>query len=229
MRSPARDPHEAALHLPSDLADRLTRGQVMDLGEREVTILFADLRGYATYAEARRADEIFAFVKAYTETVSGIVQTWGGILAEYSGDGAMAVFGAPGDLRWKEAAAVSTAHELLGASHRQGLTLGIGIATGPAFVGWVPWADRLIWCAVGNTPILASRLQELTRPFAASMVTDEATARGAGMASDPFVRHAGVQIRGRRQRETLFALPRRPALETPSTRLRAGDAPGGPT
>ena len=67
-----------------------------------------------------------------------------------------------------------------------GLDVGIGIATGPAYVGSIQAVDRAIWSALGNTTNLAARLQALTRDHDASIALDEATHRAAGAAATPF-------------------------------------------
>ena len=87
------------------------------------------------------------------------------------------------------------------------LAVGVGVATGAAFVGSIRSTDRLIWSAVGSTTNLASRLQSLTRELGASIALDETTyARGGNMCTD-FVCHENLAIRGRTGRFDVFALP----------------------
>jgi class 3 adenylate cyclase len=88
------------------------------------------------------------------------------------------------------------------------LEVGVGVATGSAFVGSVRVADRAIWTALGNTTNLASRLQSLTRELDAAVILDAATRARAGAAAEGFVRLEGVRIRGREAPETVFTLPR---------------------
>lgn len=193
--------------VPAVLAECLGRGESLQSGERTLSVLFIDVRNYATYAEGHSAPEIFSFLSEYTRMVSAIVTSRGGVLQEFSGDGLMAVFGAPTALEQMEAAAVAAGRDLAQTMRSLDLPVGLGIATGPAFVGCLPSADHLIWSVVGNTPILASRLQGLCRELGASLVIDEPTARAAALDGD-FVRHRDVPIRGRARRETLYALPR---------------------
>jgi adenylate cyclase len=83
----------------------------------------------------------------------------------------------------------------------QGLDVGIGIATGPAYVGSIQAVDRAIWSALGNTTNLAARLQALTREREASVALDETTRRQAGAAAAAFASLGIVPIRGRRPLE----------------------------
>jgi adenylate cyclase len=89
------------------------------------------------------------------------------------------------------------------------LAVGVGVATGEAFVGSIRSTDRLIWSAVGSTTNLASRLQSLTRELGASIAIDETTRERAGYVCADFVRHESVTIRGRLGRFDVFALPLR--------------------
>ena len=84
----------------------------LDTAERDVTILFVDLRGYTSYSEPRVAHEIFSTVNHYTDVVSRVIREFGGTVVEFNGDGMMAVFGAPRALEGKECTAVLAASEL---------------------------------------------------------------------------------------------------------------------
>jgi class 3 adenylate cyclase len=201
-------------YVPGAVAEQLAGGSEPVAGERRVTVLFVDLRGYTSFAEPRRADEIFSTVNRYTETVSEIVRAHGGAVVEFNGDGMMAVFGAPRELAHKERAAVAAGREIasaVGTLPTEGgadrLSVGVGIATGEAFVGNVRAADRMIWTALGNTTNLAARLQALTRELDAGMVIDGATWRALGRSADDFERHPAVAIRGRRRAEDVYTLP----------------------
>jgi adenylate cyclase len=136
-------------------------------------------------------------------------------VAEFNGDGMMAIFGAPTLLPKKERAAVAASREIVrsvrsvevGAGRQQLLEVGVGIATGKAFVGNIQSIDRLIWRAIGDTSNLAARLQALTRELNAAIVIDSATKTGAADAAGDFERHERIPIRGRRQTADIYVLP----------------------
>src|SRR4029453_8654002 len=145
------------------------------------------------------AAEIFSLVNRYTETVSRVVRQHSGTIVEFNGDGRVAAFGAPEPLAEKERAAVEAGREIVATvrslalgqmqSDRQPLEVGVGIATGQAFVGNIQAVDRLIWSAIGNTTNLAARLQSLTRDLAAAIVIDARTRAAAGEAAADFEGH----------------------------------------
>jgi class 3 adenylate cyclase len=192
-------------YVPGALANRVLAGDALAPSEREVTVLFVDIRGYTGLAERLGAEDVFATLNEHTERVSRIVQEHGGTIVEFNGDGMMAVFGAPDPLPKKEQAAVEAARKIVDSMPGQ-LAVGVGVATGPAFVGSIRSTDRLIWSVVGSTTNLAARLQALTRELDASIALDETTRERAGYVGERFVCHAGLAIRGRTGRFDVFAL-----------------------
>jgi len=209
-------------YVPGAVAEQLSSGAELASEEREVSVLFVDIRGYTSFSEGRRAEEIFSTVNRYTETVSQIVQKHAGSVVEFNGDGMMAVFGAPRELAHKERAAVEAGREIVEAvgalkvEDAQGgptkLSVGVGIATGEAFVGNIQAVDRMIWSAIGNTTNLAARLQNLTRDLDASLVVDHRTWERGQPAAEDFEKRSDVPIRGRRETQDLYAL----AMPAPS-------------
>jgi len=204
-------------YVPEPVAARLASGQEPEAGEREISVLFVDIRGYTTHSEGWTNAEIFSVVNRYTETVSRVIRHYGGTIVEFTGDGVMAVFGAPDPLLQKERAAVEAGRAIVAAvrslaPERAGpksrpLEVGVGIATGQAFVGNIQSVDRLIWTAIGNTANLGARLQSLTRDLNAAIVIDAATWVAAGESAADFERHERMPIRGYRRTEDVYALP----------------------
>jgi class 3 adenylate cyclase len=204
-------------YVPGAIAEQLGSGDELVSGEREVSVLFVDIRGYTSFSESRKAEEIFSTVSRYTETVSEIVRKHGGSVVEFNGDGMMTVFGAPREIAHKERAAVEAGREIVEAvgaltiEDAQGeqtkLSVGVGIATGEAFVGNIQAVDRMIWSAIGNTTNLAARLQSLTRDLDAALVIDPATWERAQPAAADFDKRPEVPIRGRRETQDVYALP----------------------
>jgi class 3 adenylate cyclase len=121
----------------------------------------------------------------------------GGAIVEFNGDGMMAVFGAPESLAHKESAAVLAARQLVAelgalAAHGPRLEVGVGIATGPAYVGSIQSVDRAIWSATTRR----------VRPHRRKHVC------GAPEAAKDFSGLAAVRIRGREQPEDIYVLAR---------------------
>ncbi len=201
-------------YVPGAVADAIARGDTLETGERDVSVLFVDIRGYTALTDGRRAEDVFSIINRYTETVSTIVKECGGVIVEFNGDGMMAVFGAPIPIDQKERSAVIAAKRLADGVPRvasasagaKPVAVGVGVATGPAFVGNIEAADRTIWSAVGSTTNFAARLQTLTRDLDAAVLIDATTFGRAGDATLGFEERPNVAIRGRAASETVFSL-----------------------
>lgn len=200
-------------YLPEAVRAHVERGIALDQGEREVTLLFADLQGFTGIAEPLSSGQIFHLLSDYTRRVSSQVQRHGGTVVEFNGDGMMAVFGALTDLESKERAAVAAARAIVREVTRfdsplgRGLPVGIGVATGQAWIGCIECADRLIWSAVGNATNLGSRLEKLAHELSTPVVLDATTRRRAGAHARDFLCRAGTTIRGRSQPLDVWLLP----------------------
>jgi class 3 adenylate cyclase len=202
-------------YVPAPVRDELLARQIeTEPGEREVSVLFVDLRGYTAFSTGKSPDEIFRLLDAYTRAVSRIVREHQGFVVDFQGDGLMAVFGAPRGLAQKERAAVTAALEIVDTIERRqvpdlaatDLRLGVGVATGPAYVGTVQSIDRKIWCVIGNTTNLAARLQAMTKDLGVSILIDDATRRAAGPAAEGFSAR-DVRVRGRAERVRAHLAP----------------------
>ncbi|MDJ0850331.1 MAG: adenylate/guanylate cyclase domain-containing protein [Myxococcota bacterium] len=201
---------------PRCLAERIDRGQSIEPGEQEVSVLFADLRGFSAFAEHRPPREVFLAVSHYAQLVSGVVGDHGGLIVDFCGDGVMAVFGALEELPNKEQAALAAAREIYALvradppvepePHSAIHPVGLGVATGEAYVGEVRAGDRTFWSAVGNTTNLAARLQHLTRELGCAVAVDARTFERAGELGSGLQRLPGVPIRGRRATEDIYVL-----------------------
>ena len=178
-------------------------------------MLFVDIRGYTTYPEAQAVGTVFSTINRYTEAVSAVIQRRGGTVVEFLGDGFMAVFGAPDPLPDHARVSVQAAcevvatvrHLALGAADGDApIGVGVGIASGQAFVGNIRTSDRFVYTAVGDVVNLASRIQGLTRELRAVVAIDARTHRLAGDSAARFERHERVRIRGRAEPVDVYSL-----------------------
>jgi class 3 adenylate cyclase len=132
--------------------------------ELEVTVLFADLRGYTAFAEHRAPAQVVAMLNDAFGVVVPIVFAEGGTVVQFMGDALMAIFNAPHPqpdhaLRAARAALAMqrAVNELPTAdSHPQ---FRVGLNSGPALVGNIGGAEMRNFAAIGDTTNLAARLQ----------------------------------------------------------------------
>jgi class 3 adenylate cyclase len=134
---------------------------------REITALFADLRGFTAFAEQAEPEEVLGVLRQYHTTVGELAVASGGTVEHFAGDGLMVFFNDPTPVADHQFAAVRTASEmrerfgtLSTAWRKRGyeLGLGIGIAAGFATLGRIGFEGRYDYAAIGNAVILASRL-----------------------------------------------------------------------
>ena len=144
-------------------------------GERmDATVLFSDLRGFTTFAEARDPEQVIEVLNRYLTAMSDEILDHGGTLVAYMGDGIMAVFGAPVATSDHADRALAAARAMLdrldefNASVREdglgdGFKMGIGLHSGPVMSGNVGSARRLEYAAIGDTTNTAARLEGMTK------------------------------------------------------------------
>src|SRR5262249_46058110 len=74
-------------YVPEPVAVRLTRGEEIEGGEQDVSVLFVDIRSYTAFSEQQTAGTVFSMVNRYTEAVSAVIQRRGGTVVEVLADG----------------------------------------------------------------------------------------------------------------------------------------------
>jgi len=194
--------------LPQAVADQYAReGTEPALGgeEREVTVLFADLRGYTSMAEKMPPREAVALLNTIFERLAAPVLAHGGTLDKYIGDCVMALFGAPlGDdehcLRAvrtgleMQTEMAALASEL--AERYASLGIGVAINSGRAVVGNIGSEAKMDYTAIGDVVNVAARVEDLAGP--GQILVTEAVAERAGerLRLEPY---QTLALRGREQ------------------------------
>ncbi|MDX2161052.1 MAG: adenylate/guanylate cyclase domain-containing protein [bacterium] len=137
---------------------------------QEVSVLFADLRGYSSYAESMPPEKVIETLNDYLSLAANVILSYGGTLDKYMGDGIMALFNAPDSQASHVMHAAQAALMLKEAAHElstqrgDGLSFSIGIYVGDAVVGYVGTDSALNYTAIGDTVNIAKRLQETAKP-----------------------------------------------------------------
>ena len=181
------------------IADELLSREIQLGGEeREVTVMFADCRGYTTMSENLPPAEVLGRLNEMLTVLTEVIERHGGVVDKYIGDAVMALFGAPLANPDDPVRAVACALEMMAAMRHThgGLQLSIGINTGRVVAGNMGSIRRLNYTVIGDTVNLASRVESLTRNYDADVLVTEATRVACGDAFD-FRRVDSVTVKGR--------------------------------
>ena len=181
----------------------------MEAERRQVTVLFADMVGFTTFSERSGEEAAFTLMRSLSKLMDDAVREQGGAVQAFTGDGIMAVFGAPVALEDAPLRACRAALSILQRLNTDGgelklkygaePQLRIGLNSGAAVVGSVQAAGDGAVTVLGDTVNVAARLQTLARP--GEVVLSEATQRLVD------VEAAGEhEIKGKTEKHKIFRL-----------------------
>jgi adenylate cyclase len=196
-------------------ADGLVRGG-MEGSERQVTVVFIDLRGSTTIGEARMPYDVLFILNQFFNEMTGALVATGGHYSNFTGDGLMALYG----LGTQEPAigaeqALRGAHEMLTrldrlnaqlkADLKDPLRIGIGIHFGEAIVGALGPPGSQIVTAIGDTVNTTARLESLTKDYDCMLILSQDAARAAGLNLAGQSLHQ-APVKGRTESVAFYAL-----------------------
>jgi adenylate cyclase len=184
-------------YVDPEVAERvLEEGELLEGQEREVTVMFVDVRDFTERAEGSSARETVRFLNEFFDIVVPCLLEHGGHANKFLGDGVLAVFGAPDRLPDHADRAVRAAQAVAGAVRgRYGgdVGIGVGISSGPVVVGSVGGGGRLEFAVIGDPVNVAARVEAITRETGDVILFTEAT---RSLLNE---KESGVEARGEAQ------------------------------
>ena len=213
-----------ARFVPEDVVDQVLDRTDDDLRlggvEREGTVMFSDLRGFTSFAEALPVTQVIEVLNRYLGEMSAAILDHGGTLVAYMGDGIMAVFGAPIEQPDHADRGLAAAREMLGPRldafnrylveeglHEEGFRMGVGLNSGPVMSGNVGSERRLEYTAIGDTTNTAARLEGMTKGTAHMLFVAESTRDMLRRPVDELEFVDEFEVRGREAKIRLWSLP----------------------
>ena len=187
--------------------------------ERELTIMFTDIRGFSALAEDKRPSEIAGLLNQHFEMMAGCIEDEGGTVDKFIGDSIMAFWGAPEPMSDHRSRGLRAARAICRAVNEKLLcqrtdggdevAVRVGLHTGPVIVGNIGSKSRVNYTVVGDAVNTASRLQALAKEIAPDddcvVLVSEATATGAP--DDIVMTSVGAHVpRGRRGTINVYRL-----------------------
>ncbi|MCW2961998.1 MAG: adenylate cyclase [Thermoleophilia bacterium] len=167
--------------------DNLETMQAVELGgeQRDVSVLFCDIRGFTSWSEDKGATEVISELNVLLTELSNAVMGTEGTLDKFTGDGLMAFWGAPVPVEdHAERACLAALDMLRRLEHvnqrrvhegQEPFAIGVGVHSGTAVVGNVGHERRLDYTAIGDTVNTAARLEASTKEIGAVLLASSVT------------------------------------------------------
>lgn len=157
-----------------------------EVGEtRELTVLFADIRGFTEFSDDHNPEEVVDYLNHHFDEMLDSLLTHEGTFDKYMGDGFLGYFGAPQRIDQPERKAVRAALEMkrktreipnkLSIPHPSPVRIGVGIHTGPTVVGFMGGQEFVEYTPIGEGVNLASRLEGLNKKFGTDILISDRT------------------------------------------------------
>jgi two-component system sensor histidine kinase ChiS len=177
--------------------------EIGDQVQKDLTVLFCDIRGFTALSEGMSGAQTFRFLNQLFERIAPVVRECGGFIDKYIGDAVMALFpGSPRDALnaamriVEEVAAYNAAHVI--ENDGTPVSVGIGVHSGITMLGTVGEAERMEGTVISDTVNLASRIEGITRPLGTNVLaSDDALKDLAG----PYLARRAlgqVRVKGRK-------------------------------
>jgi class 3 adenylate cyclase len=190
-----------------DVAQAVLENRIAWQGElRQVTILFQDIREFTRLSERTPPAELLNMLNAFFTEMVAAVEAYGGTVKQFTGDGLMALFGAPlhhpDDPVRAVQAAIDMLRRLEGFNQQRTQAgaatwrIGIGIHTGEVVAGPIGPDTRMEYGVVGAAVNLASRVQDLTKEVGTAILVTDTTAAYLGEQFQ-FGTQAVLPVRGK--------------------------------
>jgi adenylate cyclase len=213
--------HLFGTYVPPELVDEMVKdpdSYSMEAIERELTVMFCDMRGFTRLSEELEPTQLQALLNTVFSRLTHIIRSHRGTIDKYMGDCVMAFWGAPVETPEHANLAVVTALAMvkevdaINREHRaQGLpeiSVGIGLHTGKMLVGDMGSDIRRSYTVIGDAVNLGSRLEGLSKVYGCTIIASEATQRRA----PEFLWQEldRVRVKGKEQAVTIY----RPSTDT---------------
>lgn len=183
----------------------------------EVTVLFADIRGFTSISEQLSAVEVTKILNEYFSELVPIIEQHHGILNKFMGDAILAIFGEPIINENHPVNAVKCADKILKkvrslqekwlSEGKPRIEIGIGIATGEVFIGNIGSETRLEYTVIGDTVNTASRIENYNKVYRTNFLISEETYLRVQKYVD-VIKIREVSIRGKAKKINIYEVLR---------------------
>ncbi len=175
-----------------------------DQVEKKMTILFSDIRSFASLSEKMTPQQNFDFINSYLFLMEPVIRSFHGVIDKYIGDTIMVLFPTGADDAVQGSLAMlRTLHEYN--ARYQPIQIGIGLNTGFSMLGTVGSRHRMEGTVISDAVHLADRIEELTKTYGISLLISEHTLYGLENSSQFCIRFLDrVKVRGKDHPQSVY-------------------------
>ncbi len=197
---------------PSLLSRIEADASLLQLGgaERELTVMFSDVRNFSALAERLSPAELVSMLNRLFSALGTAIIDRHGTIDKFMGDAVMAFWNAPVDVEQHAlqachaALAMREALDGLNAGLGEPISIGVGIASGPALVGNMGFEQRFDYSCIGDTVNVASRIESACKSVGYDILATDATRAAA--AELAFLPAGAIALKGMSEREPIHIL-----------------------
>jgi len=169
-------------YISKEIVEILLKEKSISLGgeKRKISVLFADIRDFTKITTTSEPEEVVQLLNNYFSNVSKIIYSNNGIIDKYIGDGVLAIFGVPVQLKSASVHAINSALEIKRfvdsfnktriETGNQPIKIGICVTSGIAVVGNIGSKERMEYTAIGEPVNLAVRLEGLNKRIGTDLI-----------------------------------------------------------
>lgn len=189
--------------------DTILQVQLGDQVQREMTVMFSDIREFTSLSETLTPKENFDFLNDYLSRISPVIRIHQGFIDKYIGDGVMALF--PHQAQDALNAAMEICKELASYNQERAevgyreIKIGIGLHTGMLMLGTIGESERMEGTVISDAVNTASRMEGLTKLYGCSLIISEQTYQELQDPDQYVLRHLGqVRVKGKNQQIKIY-------------------------
>ena len=207
-------------YISKDITNKILKNKAgAELGGKrsEITVMFADIRGFTSLSESHKAEEVSQLLNEYFTELEPIITKYNGVINKFIGDAVLVVFGDPTQDKLHAKNAVKCAYELRKKvkqikqrwleEGKPKIDIGIGINTGEAFIGNVGTKNRFEYTVIGDTVNIASRIEDYNKIYKTHILISENTYNKISQIVD-VIKIREVSIKGKSKKINIYEVLR---------------------
>lgn len=212
--------HAMGKYISQDVMQNVVKNiDTLKLGGKRanLTVLFADIRGFTSMSEQLTAEEVSVILNDYFTEIEPIISRYNGVINKFIGDAVLAIFGEPIQDKDHALNAVKCANDMLDKVEelqkkwiKEGkpkIEIGVGINTGEAFVGNIGSEKRLEYTVIGDVVNLASRIESYNKVYKTKFLISATTYENVRNLAD-VIKISEVSIRGKAKKLNIYEVLR---------------------